>query len=105
MGIVAGFLVQNTLKKLLKFGKVSHYLGYNAMEDFFPSMSLKPNPRCDDANCVKKQAEWREKERLEPKEEAKEDEEEDDAPATSGDAGLETDAAGVGDDAYSSDAT
>jgi len=124
MGIVAGFLVQNTLKKLLKFGKVSHYLGYNAMEDFFPSMSLKPNPGCDDANCVKKQAEWREKERLEPKEEAKEeveeevthednewhielvvDEEEDDAPATSGDAGLETDAAGVGDDAYSSDAT
>lgn len=35
MGIVAGFLVQNTLKYLLKFGTVSHYLGYNALQDFF----------------------------------------------------------------------
>ena len=38
MGIVAGFLVQNTLKYLLNFGSVSHYLGYNAMQDFFPTM-------------------------------------------------------------------
>merc|ERR1719309_871139 len=60
MGIVAGFLVQNTLKKLLQFGKVSHYLGYNAMDDFFPSMALKPNPQCDDGNCVKRQKEWEE---------------------------------------------
>merc|ERR1719312_1746371 len=55
MGIVAGFLVQNSLKYLLKFGQVSHYLGYNAMDDFFPSMALKPNPQCDDGNCVKLQ--------------------------------------------------
>jgi len=66
MGIVAGFLVQNTLKKLLGFGKVSYYLGYNAMEDFFPSMVLKPNPNCDDGNCVKLQAEWAERVRLAP---------------------------------------
>ena len=76
MGIVAGFLVQNTLKKLLRFGKVSHYLGYNAMEDFFPSMALKPNPQCDDANCVKKQTEWAEAERLKPRAEAVEEVEE-----------------------------
>lgn len=31
MGIVAGMLVQNTLKYLLNFGEVSDYLGYNAM--------------------------------------------------------------------------
>lgn len=68
MGIVAGFLgmllyfklhliskeeglvfdsyfssvtVQNTLKYLLEFGQVSHYLGYSALTDFFPMMALK----------------------------------------------------------------
>ncbi|KAL0851619.1 hypothetical protein ABMA28_007397 [Loxostege sticticalis] len=59
MGIVAGFLVQNTLKYLLEFGTVSHYLGYSALTDFFPSMSLKPNPQCDDAYCRARQAEVR----------------------------------------------
>lgn len=58
MGIVAGFLVQNALKFLLKFGKVSHYLGYNAMEDFFPTMILRPNPNCDDAYCKQRQKEY-----------------------------------------------
>merc|ERR1719232_2108699 len=62
MGIVAGFLVQNVLKYLLKFGKVSHYLGYNAMEDFFPTMSLKPNPDCDDYHCRRQQKIFAEKE-------------------------------------------
>ena len=57
MGIVAGFLVQNALKHLLKFGDVTNYLGYNAMSDFFPTMNLKPNPNCDDVNCRKRQAE------------------------------------------------
>merc|ERR1712066_935390 len=55
MGIVAGFLVQNVLKYLLKFGNVSYYLGYNAMLDFFPTMSMKPNPGCDEYYCVKRQ--------------------------------------------------
>uniref|UniRef100_A0A182IPM8 Ubiquitin-like modifier-activating enzyme 5 n=1 Tax=Anopheles atroparvus TaxID=41427 RepID=A0A182IPM8_ANOAO len=58
MGIVAGMLVQNTLKYLLHFGTVSDYLGYNAMIDFFPQMSLKPNPTCDDSFCVKRQQEY-----------------------------------------------
>lgn len=44
----AGMLVQNMLKYLLNFGEVSDYLGYNALSDFFPRMSLKPNPQCDD---------------------------------------------------------
>lgn len=61
MGIVAGFLVQNTLKFLLKFGQVSYYLGYNAMEDFFPTMTLKPNPNCDDAHCRQRQKEYAQK--------------------------------------------
>merc|ERR1711936_197698 len=55
MGIVAGFLVQNVLKYLLHFGTVSNYLGYNAMDDFFPTMSMKPNPGCDEYHCVKRQ--------------------------------------------------
>ncbi|KAF4520337.1 hypothetical protein B566_EDAN004397 [Ephemera danica] len=57
MGIVAGMLTQNCLKKLLGFGKVSYYLGYAAMHDFFPTMRLKPNPTCEDANCRARQAE------------------------------------------------
>uniref|UniRef100_A0A182RVW9 Ubiquitin-like modifier-activating enzyme 5 n=1 Tax=Anopheles funestus TaxID=62324 RepID=A0A182RVW9_ANOFN len=58
MGIVAGMLVQNTLKYLLHFGAVSDYLGYNAMNDFFPRMSLKPNPTCDDRFCIQRQQEY-----------------------------------------------
>lgn len=55
MGIVAGFLVQNTLKYLLRFGNVTHYLGYNALQDFFPTYGMKPNPTCDDSFCIKQQ--------------------------------------------------
>jgi len=66
MGIVAGFLVQNTLKYLLKFGKVSRYLGYNAMEDYFPTMSMKPNVSCED--CLSRQKEFAEELAARPKE-------------------------------------
>ncbi|XP_017486305.1 PREDICTED: ubiquitin-like modifier-activating enzyme 5 [Rhagoletis zephyria] len=58
MGITAGILVQNTLKYLLNFGEVSDYLGYNAMNDFFPRMSLKPNTQCDDRHCQARQKEY-----------------------------------------------
>lgn len=58
MGIIAGFLVQNSLKHLLKFGQVTNYLGYSALTDFFPTMNLKPNPNCDDSNCCKRQKEF-----------------------------------------------
>ncbi|XP_013100769.2 ubiquitin-like modifier-activating enzyme 5 [Stomoxys calcitrans] len=58
MGITAGMLVQNTLKYLLNFGEVSDYLGYNAMNDFFPKMTLKPNPQCDDRHCLVRQKEF-----------------------------------------------
>jgi len=63
MGVVAGFLVQNTLKYLLKFGDVSDYLGYSAMTDFFPRMSMKANPDCDEYHCVKKQKLFQEEEK------------------------------------------
>ncbi|XP_017122341.1 ubiquitin-like modifier-activating enzyme 5 [Drosophila elegans] len=58
MGITAGFLVQNALKYLLNFGEVSDYLGYNALSDFFPRMTLKPNPQCDDSYCLLRQKEF-----------------------------------------------
>eukprot|EP00735_Rhodelphis_limneticus_P011428 TRINITY_DN451_c0_g1::TRINITY_DN451_c0_g1_i1::g.2481::m.2481 TRINITY_DN451_c0_g1::TRINITY_DN451_c0_g1_i1::g.2481 ORF type:complete len:410 (-),score=92.58,sp/A7MAZ3/UBA5_BOVIN/59.59/2e-157,ThiF/PF00899.16/8.1e+02,ThiF/PF00899.16/2e-35,Saccharop_dh/PF03435.13/0.012,2-Hacid_dh_C/PF02826.14/0.029,NAD_binding_7/PF13241.1/0.14,FAD_binding_3/PF01494.14/0.082,Shikimate_DH/PF01488.15/0.32,Shikimate_DH/PF01488.15/1.8e+03,MoeZ_MoeB/PF05237.8/0.27 TRINITY_DN451_c0_g1_i1:28-1257(-) len=58
MGIVAGMLVQNALKHLLSFGEVSDYVGYSATKDFFPKMSMKPNPQCDDAQCRMRQAEY-----------------------------------------------
>lgn len=76
MGITAGMLVQNTLKYLLNFGEVSDYLGYNAMIDFFPKMSLKPNPTCDDRQCILRQQEFSAK----PKEEKVESVEEVQAP-------------------------
>jgi ubiquitin-like modifier-activating enzyme 5 len=60
MGIVAGLLVQNTLKYLLKFGQVSEYLGYNAMKDYFPYMAMKPNPSCDNNHCRLRQKEHQE---------------------------------------------
>ncbi|XP_017762255.1 PREDICTED: ubiquitin-like modifier-activating enzyme 5 [Eufriesea mexicana] len=76
MGVVAGFLVQNTLKYLLSFGDVSYYLGYNAMKDFFPKMVLKPNPNCEDKYCRKHQQEYA----LKPKPEQKMEETVEDKP-------------------------
>ncbi|KAH3750869.1 ubiquitin-like modifier-activating enzyme 5 [Dreissena polymorpha] len=67
MAVVAGFLVQNTLKYLLKFGDVTHYLGYNALQDFFPTMSMKPNEQCDDRHCQRQQAEYKKREAANPK--------------------------------------
>lgn len=76
MGVVAGLLVQNVLKYLLKFGTVSYYLGYNAMQDFFPSMTMKANPQCNDSYCRKQQEEFKKKEAERPKVEVVEKEEE-----------------------------
>nr|AFK46711.1 unknown [Lotus japonicus] len=58
MGVVAGLLVQNTLKFLLGFGQVSPYLGYNSLKDFFPTMQMKPNSQCSNAACLKRQEEY-----------------------------------------------
>lgn len=69
MGIVAGMLVQNTLKYLLNFGEVSDYLGYNALIDFFPKMSLKPNTQCDDRFCLERQNEFNARPKVEKKDE------------------------------------
>jgi ubiquitin-like modifier-activating enzyme 5 len=51
MGLIAAVLVQNALKHLLGFGKTSYYLGYNAMEDFFPTWPMLPNPQCSNYHC------------------------------------------------------
>uniref|UniRef100_A0A0E0G711 Ubiquitin-like modifier-activating enzyme 5 n=1 Tax=Oryza nivara TaxID=4536 RepID=A0A0E0G711_ORYNI len=56
MGVVAGLLVQNALKYLLKFGQVSPYLGYNSLKDYFPTMEMKPNPQCSNPACVQRQS-------------------------------------------------
>uniref|UniRef100_A0A2P2HYA5 Ubiquitin-like modifier-activating enzyme 5 n=1 Tax=Hirondellea gigas TaxID=1518452 RepID=A0A2P2HYA5_9CRUS len=58
MGVIAGLLVQNVLKFLLKFGAVSYYLGYNALQDYFPTMVVRPNPTCEDDWCRKRQREY-----------------------------------------------
>ncbi|KAL8140124.1 hypothetical protein V2J09_006145 [Rumex salicifolius] len=58
MGVVAGLLVQNTLKYLLGFGITSPYLGYNSLKDFFPTMEMKPNVQCANAACLERQKEY-----------------------------------------------
>lgn len=55
MGIVAGLLVQNALKFILKFGQVTRFLGYSAMLDYFPKYDMAPNPECHSAECVRLQ--------------------------------------------------
>ncbi|XP_077543522.1 ubiquitin-like activating enzyme 5 isoform X1 [Haemaphysalis longicornis] len=76
MGIVAGFLVQNALKYLLKFGKVSHYLGYQALLDFFPAMEMKPNSSCEDSFCRQRQKEYQARKLAMPAPEVKEEQKE-----------------------------
>ncbi|KAK4775371.1 hypothetical protein SAY86_010306 [Trapa natans] len=58
MGVVAGLLVQNTLKYLLKFGHVSPFQGYNSLKDYFPTMEMRPNPQCSNAACLERQKEY-----------------------------------------------
>lgn len=58
MGVVAGLLIQNTLKYLLKFGQVSPYLGYNSLKDYFPTMKMMPNPQCSNSACLERQREY-----------------------------------------------
>lgn len=58
MGIVAGLLVQNSLKFLLGFGNVTKYLGYSALKDFFPTMEMRPNPQCSNSACLQRQQEF-----------------------------------------------
>lgn len=53
-------------RKLLGFGTVSWYLGYNALSDFFPSMMIKPNPNCSDNFCLKQQSEFKNRVKEEP---------------------------------------
>lgn len=67
MGVVAGLLVQNALKYLLKFGEVTEYLGYNALKDYFPMLTVKPNETCSNSWCLKRQQEYQEKLKTMPK--------------------------------------
>lgn len=72
MGIVAGLLIQATLKRLLSFGESVDYLGYSAMKDFFPTMTLRPNPACADTWCIRRQKEYAQKQAEQEKEAAQE---------------------------------
>lgn len=58
MGIIAGLLVQNTLKYLLHVGQVSYYLGYSAMNNYFPSDILLPCKDCCNDDCKKLQEKY-----------------------------------------------
>lgn len=61
MGIIAGMLVQNVLKFLLHFGQVSYYLGYSAMNNYFPSDILYPCSECENECCRRLQIEYQDK--------------------------------------------
>ena len=61
MGMVAGMLIQNSLKYMLHFGQVTRYLGYSALKDFFPSMEVFCNPECDNGVCCRCQVQYKAK--------------------------------------------
>ena len=67
MGIIAGLVVQASLKRMLGFGGSTvrggsfgrggaNYLGYAALTDFFPTMTLRANPGCSNGSCLAAQA-------------------------------------------------
>ncbi|KAK2855269.1 hypothetical protein Q7C36_007138 [Tachysurus vachellii] len=89
MGVIAGILVQNVLKYLLRFGTVSFYLGYNAMQDFFPTMAMKANPQCDDIQCRRQQDDYKKKEAERPKPDVVEEEEEEEVVHEENEWGIE----------------
>lgn len=76
MSLVSSFLAQNVLKHLLGFGKVSYFLGYNAFDDFFPNYVMKPNPFCENKNCLKSQEIYKQKLILSPPQKVEEKKEE-----------------------------
>lgn len=51
MSIVSGLMVQNCLKYFLQFGNVGGCVGYEALNDYFPSYEMKPNPDCVSDKC------------------------------------------------------
>ena len=59
MGIVSALLVQNTLKYLLRFGKVSFFVGYSAIADYFPAYAIGPNVECGNSHCKCLQVSWK----------------------------------------------
>jgi len=66
MSITAAFLIQNVLKYFLRFGEVSNYLGYNALLNYFPTHTLKPNTSCANPYCLKAQEVYLIKKKNEP---------------------------------------
>ncbi|XP_071579027.1 ubiquitin-like modifier-activating enzyme 5 isoform X3 [Temnothorax nylanderi] len=63
MNVCSTFVVSSIDEKTLKrkgvcAASLPTTMGYNAMEDFFPTMTLKPNPNCDDAHCKQRQKEY-----------------------------------------------
>jgi len=66
MSITAAFLIQNVLKYFLEFGEISNFLGYNALQNYFPTYTLKPNTTCANTHCVKAQADYQIKKANEP---------------------------------------
>ncbi|XP_011169397.1 ubiquitin-like modifier-activating enzyme 5 isoform X2 [Solenopsis invicta] len=57
--IVASSIDEKTLKREgVCAASLPTTMGYNAMEDFFPTMTLRPNPNCDDIHCKQRQKEY-----------------------------------------------
>ena len=61
MGMVAGMLIQNSLKYMLNFGQVTQYLGYSALKDYFPTMQVFCNPDCENGACCRAQERYKAK--------------------------------------------
>lgn len=53
--LTAATLVQNALKRCFRYGKVSLFLGYSSLSDYFPSYAISPNVECTNDHCRSKQ--------------------------------------------------
>lgn len=82
MGVVAGLLVQAALKWMLNFGRVRQYVGYNALEDFFPTLEMKPNDQCTAPFCLDRQRQYADERAARAAAEAEGKKAEEEAPVT-----------------------
>ena len=51
MSIIAGFLAQNALKYLLRFGQLVYFQGYQSLTNFFPTYIIRPSVDCCNPDC------------------------------------------------------
>ena len=58
MSLIAALLVQNALKHMLAFGRVTAFQGYSGLEDGFERWTMRVNRECTSERCRDRQKQW-----------------------------------------------